>query len=256
MKMRTWVALVGWTSFGAAALLVGALAVARELGFDFIAPTVPSTAAAPNEQGLIVYDAGADVFRGRGALDWQSLTAGAAEVPVGTILPFAGPIANIPAGYRLCDGSVVDANAGYLALVTAIEDSWGDAGDVDPATVNLPDLRGLFLRGSDNGRGADPNANARISHPDYPGSNSGDQVGSYQVDEFRRHGHPWRQVVTDDVVSDGNGGAIMTDQNGSHTTRNPFTGTTLGNNPNQSIGGAGEDETRPSNVSVNYIIKV
>ncbi|HTL13344.1 MAG TPA: phage tail protein, partial [Bdellovibrionota bacterium] len=150
MKKRTLVAVTAVASAGAATLLMGAVAVSHELGFDFIAPTVVTTASAPTEQGLIVYDASADAFRGRGASDWQSLTAGGgADVPAGTILPFAGPGSQVPTGYLLCDGGAYNA-ANYPVLYGVIGEIWGNAGDSDPATFNVPDLRGMFMRGLDN----------------------------------------------------------------------------------------------------------
>lgn len=65
------------------------------------------------------------------------------SVPLGTIIPFWGTTA--PVGYLPCNGQTVNS-ATYPDLVTFL-------GGTTSAT--LPDLRGEFLRGWDNGRGLD-----------------------------------------------------------------------------------------------------
>ena len=71
-------------------------------------------------------------------------------VPVGTILPFAG--SSIPAGWLECAGQVL-SRATYPDLFAVIGTTYGAA---TSETFNLPDLRGEFLRGWDNGKGVDP----------------------------------------------------------------------------------------------------
>ena len=76
--------------------------------------------------------------------------AGASLVPIGAIMPYAGPItafADIPSGYLLCDGSEV-AQGIYPDLFDVIAVTYG-AG-VNPSTFKLPDLRGRFPLGLDN----------------------------------------------------------------------------------------------------------
>lgn len=63
--------------------------------------------------------------------------------PIGTIIAFYGSVA--PYGYLPCSGQTV-SNATFPSLVTFL-------GGTTSAT--LPDLRGEFLRGWDNGRGID-----------------------------------------------------------------------------------------------------
>lgn len=55
---------------------------------------------------------------------------------------FAGP--EVPEGYLYCDGSEVNREV-YKELFTAIGTTWGAGDGVD--TFNLPDLRGIFVRG-------------------------------------------------------------------------------------------------------------
>lgn len=71
-------------------------------------------------------------------------------VPVGTILPFAG--SSIPAGWLECAGQVLSRTT-YPDLFAVIGTTYGAA---TSETFNLPDLRGEFLRGWDNGKGVDP----------------------------------------------------------------------------------------------------
>ena len=58
------------------------------------------------------------------------------DTPTGVIYPFAGPIANIPAGYLLCNGASL-VRASYAALFSAIGTIYGAA---DGSHFNLPDL--------------------------------------------------------------------------------------------------------------------
>ena len=89
-------------------------------------------------------------------------------VPSGTVLYFAGQSA--PAGWLKANGAAVSRTA-YAALFAAIGTTYG-AGD-GRSTFNLPDLRGEFLRGWDDGRGVD----------------TGRVLGSAQADEFKSHQH-------------------------------------------------------------------
>lgn len=71
--------------------------------------------------------------------------------PVSAVMHFAS--ATAPDGWLLCDGSAV-SRATYADLFAAIGILYG-AGN-GSTTFNLPDLRGEFIRGADEGRGIDP----------------------------------------------------------------------------------------------------
>lgn len=71
--------------------------------------------------------------------------------PVGTILPFGGNTDKIPNGWKLCNGQAL-SKAGNEQLFNIIEYNWGKQPNEN---FNLPDLRGVFLRGVDNGKGID-----------------------------------------------------------------------------------------------------
>lgn len=87
--------------------------------------------------------------------------------PIGTIQTFA--YNSIPQGWLLCDGSSMNISE-YSNLYEIIGTTFGGNG-VD--SFNLPDMRGLFVRGWDAGAGKDPE---RI-------------FGSVQEDSIQNHTH-------------------------------------------------------------------
>ncbi|EGJ51835.1 phage tail protein [Desulfocurvibacter africanus] len=91
-----------------------------------------------------------------------------AATPAGTVAFFAR--SSSPEGWLKCNGAAV-GRATYAGLFAAIGTSFG-VGD-GSTTFKLPDLRGEFVRGWDDGRGAD----------------SGRVFGSAQADAFRAHNH-------------------------------------------------------------------
>ena len=142
-----------------------------------------------------------------------SLTA--LQVPVGAVFMFAH--SSLPSGYLKCNGAAV-SRATYAALFAAIGTTYG-SGD-GSTTFNLPELRGEFIRGWDDGRGVDA---ART-------------IGSAQADELEAHTHS----TTATGGGQGHGGNLpLTVEYGSSTT-----------------GSTGGSETRPRNVALMYCIKV
>ncbi len=69
---------------------------------------------------------------------------------IGTVFWFAGMTA--PEGALVCNGAAI-SRVGYAELFSVIGTTYG-AGD-GSTTFNIPDLRGEFIRGWDNGRGVD-----------------------------------------------------------------------------------------------------
>ena len=92
-----------------------------------------------------------------------------AMVPTGSTQMFAGTSA--PRGWLIADGRAVSRTT-YAALFAVIGTTYG-SGD-GSTTFNLPDMRGVVVRGVDRGRNLDP---ARVQ-------------GSYQGDLFASHNHP------------------------------------------------------------------
>jgi microcystin-dependent protein len=96
-------------------------------------------------------------------------------VPAGCIMPFAGSVTTgnslqepIP-GWLVCNGAILTSDVKFDKLKLILGNLWG--------TNLLPDLRGLFLRGVNNGRTgiyADPDTR---------------DVGSFQTDTLGSHLH-------------------------------------------------------------------
>lgn len=74
--------------------------------------------------------------------NWPINVAGAG-IPAGAVMPFA--MTSVPTGWLAANGAAV-SRATYSGLFTAIGTTYG-AGD-GGSTFNLPDLRGIFVRGS------------------------------------------------------------------------------------------------------------
>ncbi|MCA6222915.1 phage tail protein, partial [Photorhabdus antumapuensis] len=142
--------------------------------------------------------------------DWSELAtieqiSAANNIPVGAPIPW--PLPNVPAGYLACNGQSFNKSL-YPKLAAAY-----------PSGV-LPDLRGEFIRGWDDGRGVD----------------HGRGILSWQADEFKSHSHT---LNGDDAGSWG-----------SHVGR--------GNGNARSIDSTnktGGNETRPRNIAFNYIVR-
>lgn len=82
---------------------------------------------------------------------WRRLAiSGENALPAGIIIVSAR--ASTPDGFLLCDGSALSRTS-YSTLFEAIGTAYG-AGN-GSTTFNIPDLRGEFIRGVDNGRGVD-----------------------------------------------------------------------------------------------------
>ena len=143
-------------------------------------------------------------------------------VPAGTVLPFAGDTA--PSGWAICNGDPV-SRTDYAELFTAIGELWG-VGD-GSTTFNLPDMRGQFLRGLDASGTVDPDGAGRV-------------IGDNQTDANKPHNHDltFRYRERTNAFAGSNG-----------YTMEPG-GTVL------QTANSAENESRPKNVAVNYIIKL
>lgn len=91
--------------------------------------------------------------------------------PVGSII-YTGSL-TVPAGYLYADGSAVSRTQ-YGKLFSLVGSAYG-VGD-GTSTFNLPDLRGIFIRGA--------GTNATGATAGYAGT-----LGAAQADQFQAHGH-------------------------------------------------------------------
>lgn len=182
-------------------------------------------------------------------------------MPAGLIMAYGG--ATTPTGWLLCDGSAVSRTT-YANLFSAIGTSWGSGDGF--TTFNIPDCRGLFLRGVSGGSGRDPDAASRTAVN--PGGNSGNSVGSYEADQYRSHshgvsdpGHSHTALCNNSgpggetrILSVGPGGAGNAGGSAATITNSGSSGIQPANT-GVSINLSGGNETRPINVNVNYIVK-
>ncbi len=165
------------------------------------------------------------------AYAFHSLRADSSDngVPTGSIIPYLGDVA--PPGWLLCDGSAA-SEAAFPELFAVIGTKFGGG----LGTFNLPDLRGLFLRGA--GQNSDPGRR-------YSGDDSRD-VGDFQDEGTASHTH---FLDTGLHGVDTNGGNVFNSfQMGGNQNNPTRTYTTNANS-------GATDETRPMNLGVNYIIK-
>lgn len=137
--------------------------------------------------------------------------------PTGAVQTFA--MSSAPAGWLKANGAAVSRTA-YANLFAAIGTTFG--GGDGSTTFNLPDARGYFLRGYDDGRGID----------------SGRVFGSLQADDLKSHSHT--------IPINGSSGGNLT--NVSEGDPSPAD-TTLATS---STGGT---ETRPKNIALLVCIK-
>lgn len=150
-------------------------------------------------------------------------------VPPGSLMLFAGT--GLPAGYLKANGATVSRTT-YAALFLAIGVAYG-AGD-GSTTFRLPDFRGEFPRGWDDGRGVDA---ARA-------------FGSAQGDAFQAHTH-FRNPSS--LVEVG-----FTERATGHESAQWDGNRTydyLGNVTGGAATGRTATETRPRNLAVNFFIK-
>jgi len=138
------------------------------------------------------------------------------------------PVNTVPTGYLECDGSAISRTT-YADLFTVISTTYG-SGD-GSTTFNIPDLRGEFVRGWDNGRGQD----------------SGRSIATSQTDQFQGHWHEVKTGLT--------GGNYVSKSNGGNSSTSFWdAGRTIisdGSNGTPRYG----DETRPKNIAMMYCIK-
>jgi hypothetical protein len=184
-------------------------------------------------------------------------------VPVGTILPYAGLLAQddapaaalaqiktnlFIAGWLLCDGTP-QSRFDYPALFGTIGYAFGGAGD----SFNVPDLRGQFIRGASDTAAQDPDRGGR-KHPGGPGF-TGTMVGSTQADAFQMHQHRYTEPVMAPAPTI-QGGEVL--EPCVPTPGQPTTGYVADPaNPAPPLQAAPRTstETRPVNIYLNYIVR-
>ncbi|MGE0021575.1 MAG: phage tail protein [Draconibacterium sp.] len=172
-------------------------------------------------------------------------------VPAGAIMPYAGTVTSgnslqepIP-GWLVCNGATLTNDAKFTKLKTVLGTSWG--------TGLVPDLRGIFLRGVNNGRtDAFKDSEDRV-------------VGNFQQDELESHNHTgttttngahthnWTYPFSSSEGGDGSTSIMGDDQNAG--TWNIGTDSQGAHSHTLNIANTGGSETRSKNAGIVYIIK-
>lgn len=196
----------------------------------------------------ISYDsAGREQFENSSTNDTYELRRGvlkAGALSVGTYMPFAAKtladiladlaiskiqidiageiktfaMSSAPTGFLKCNGAAVSRTT-YARLFTAIGVTYGVGDGV--TTFNLPELRGEFIRGLDDGRGVD----------------TGRGIGTAQADELKSHTHTVY-------------GAGSADNSGDYAARS-YSSYPI----NFTSAATGGSETRPRNKAMLYCIR-
>lgn len=192
----------------------------------------------PQGSTLVLYCDGVNILDPVTPVVTAAVAAGmaAANAPeVGHVKYFAQNTA--PTGYLKANGGAV-SRVTYSALFAKIGTTYG-AGD-GSSTFNLPDLRGEFVRGWDDGRGADP------SRP----------FGSNQGGSFTQHIHVLDgRIMIGSIVSSGMNAGVT--PGAAYTNVGELSDSSNGPGPytSSSTSAAAGNETRPRNVALLACIK-
>ena len=216
---------------------------------NFVALRAPDNAASDITLTLPSSDGNAnDVLQsdGSGNLSFVALPQ---AVPTGSVHMMA--TTTVPSGYLKCNGQAVSRTT-YAALFAVIGETWGE-GD-GTTTFNVPEMRGEFVRGLDDGRGVD----------------SGRNIKDHQGDQNRQHSHSTSVTSTVNDPghihqvqysnSDSGDGVIEesgTGLSGQEPTLSATTGITVNTTvtvQNDPISQS-QVEARPRNVAMLYVIK-
>ena len=161
--------------------------------------------------------------------------------PVGTVIWYAGSTA--PAGYLKANGDAIANGSGTTQSITAdFSALYAIVG------ANLPDLRGEFIRGWDDGKGTD----------------SGRSIKSTQSDQNKEHNHSATSSVTDPghthtvdaarqlgSAADGSPSNEHYANDSTRTTNSSTTGISV----STTTANDGGNETRPRNIALLACIK-
>nr|BAR21143.1 phage tail fiber protein [uncultured Mediterranean phage uvMED]BAR38716.1 phage tail fiber protein [uncultured Mediterranean phage uvMED] len=194
---------------------------------------------------------------GSGNLSFQIV----AGVPTSAV--FCVAVATVPTGYLECNGNAVNRTT-YAALFAIIGTNYG-TGD-GSSTFNLPDLRGEFVRGFDNGKGTDSGRSIASSQSAQNASHNHSISASGTTSNKSLTGSVQR--ISETFNNSGSASGVFSKQTGFNTNFTPgspdhndagafsidashdHTVTVSGTSGSQG------NEARPRNIAMMYIIKV
>jgi rhizosphere induced protein len=156
---------------------------------------------------------------------------------IGMILYWGGSADRIPPGWMLCDGTLLTVEA-YQDLYNVIGEAFGAT--PPDGQFYLPDLRGQFVRGVDDGSGTDPDLYMRYDMQNSSVKYSG--VGSIQQWALLNHDHGYQMVsFSGDNFVIKKGGDLSIDRRNTQIPSALY---------------VSQAETRPTNAALYYIIRV
>ena len=164
-------------------------------------------------------------------------------VPTGMIMWWTSP-SSIPTGWIKCDGRAISSTGTTADLYQFLlnnSTAWNNG-----TTVRVPDLRGRFIRGYNDGSMHDP------ADPPF---------GDYQEDTFQTHGHSVSDPGHDHRIS-GNGYNASATSPGDDVIVDDNLGVAKTSSTNDSLTGitvepaGGGPETRPKNINLTAVIKL
>ena len=193
-----------------------------------------------------------------------TISTGGAIFPIGSVIAYMGNASTVAglelSGWYKCDGRAISSLNASLS---------GDeiSAFVNVVGSNLPDLRGVFLRGLDD-------ATINVRDDDRTTRTGGEGttgVRSYQGDEFKSHDHTGsagqggdhRHSYVDTYFSEHSGSPDQQNQKGSGNSdddnedwnKTRDTGLSGTHDHSITINFRGGAETRPENIAVYYIIR-
>lgn len=170
------------------------------------------------------------------------------HLPIGTIIIWGGDPTEIPENWKVCNGDPLKIDQ-HQKLHHVLGKRWDNDGKYKENHFNIPDLRGVFLRGVNEDRNdeySDPEFSERKRLKDDSTQTLADNdAGTYQKDVFKSHIHKYARFETTGVNTEP-GGPDGNDYHGWQTR-------TYNTDSSEPEGGK---ETRPVNAYVYFIIKV
>jgi hypothetical protein len=179
---------------------------------------------------------------------------------IGMVMAFAGGHNNIPIadGWILCDGRLLPRAGEYAPLFAVIGTLHGAGDGVN--TFAIPDYRGYFLRGVTLNSTVDKGIDKRIAFP----GGTPNEAGSQQNAATALPGTPF---VASHVGDHQHGDPTWNGQAGPYELATQYRGpggydygaqsapTTLAGGHDHRVLSGGDDETRPINKYVHWLIK-
>ena len=197
---------------------------------------------------------------GSGNLSFQIV----AGVPTGSVFCLA--VDTVPTGYVKCNGASYSRTGTYAALFAVIGTAYGS---VDGNSFNVPDLRGEFVRGFDDGRGVDsgrsindPQGGQNLQHNHSASSSVSDPGHFHHSFKLGNAGQSrFNSTLSSNVTPASGTGAANLNEGYNIVSRSEeadvgkTSSKTTGVSVNTNTDNQGS-EARPRNIAMLYIIKI